>query len=229
MWCRRVTIRWVAGLWLACVFSVAPAGATEIVVNALMKGSAFLSVNGQQKLVKEGESFQGIKLLEADAREARILVNGEERRVGVSQRISATYTAPEKRQVMIPTNENRQYITTAQLNGRSTRVLVDTGANVIAMNSRVADSLGLDYRQERRHPVNTASGKVGSRPWSVASRSVLASAVSARAITRTPPALTSTQSPSFAPGASTPTPLTGSTACPAWTHPMKCARASLTS
>lgn len=132
----------------------------DVEVLGLFKNAAYLKVNGKEKLVKAGSSFEGVQLLQADARQARIIFNGQEQTVTVSTRISASYQQPSQRQVTIRKNANHQYITTAMINGRSTEVLVDTGANVVALNSVTADALGLNYRDGKPHAVSTASGQV---------------------------------------------------------------------
>jgi aspartyl protease family protein len=132
----------------------------DIEVLGLFKNAAYLKVNGREQLVKTGSSFEGVQLLEANSKQARILYNGLEQIVTVSTRISAEYQVPSVRQVTIRKNSNSQYITTALINGRSTEVLVDTGANVVALNSVTADALGLKYRDGVPHAVTTAAGHV---------------------------------------------------------------------
>ena len=51
-----------------------------------------------------------------------------------------------------------QYITGALINGRNVQVMVDTGANVVALNTRQAAALGLDYEAGMPSTLETASG-----------------------------------------------------------------------
>ena len=69
----------------------------------------------------------------------------------------------------IAKNLKMQYITAALINGRSAQVLVDTGANVVAINALQATALGLDYRQGRPATVITASGEVAAYAVNLAS------------------------------------------------------------
>ena len=133
-------------------------------VLGLFKNAAYLKVNGQERLVKTGTSFQGVQLLEADSKKARIRYNGREQILTVSEHISTVYQEPTRRTVSILTNRNRQYVTMASINGRPTEVLVDTGANVMAMNSATAAALGLEYRNGIPQSVRTASGQVMAYP-----------------------------------------------------------------
>ena len=63
-----------------------------------------------------------------------------------------------------------QYQTSATINGRTVQVLVDTGANVVALNSGHARSLGVDYTAGAPGQVETASGSINA--WIVTLRSI---------------------------------------------------------
>jgi len=156
--------RTIAILFFFVGFLAGPAAMADVEVLGLFKGAAYLKVNGQQQLVKVGASFQGVQLLEADAKKARILYKGREQTVTMSQHISSVYQEAERRSVSIRPNRNRQYLTMATINGRPIEVLVDTGANVVAMNSATAAALGLQYRNGRPQVVSTASGQVMAYP-----------------------------------------------------------------
>jgi aspartyl protease family protein len=146
---------------LLVVFTLlsAPAiSAADMVVQGLFKGAVLLKSGTEQKLVKVGQSWQGITVIEADAKAAVVEINGERQTVTVSRHIASSYTqAPEKR-VRLRKNENLQYITNAQINGRATQVLVDTGANIVALSSNTARQLGIDYSKGTPTQVQTASG-----------------------------------------------------------------------
>jgi aspartyl protease family protein len=145
---------------LLTLLLLSPLAQADVVVKGLFKGAALLEVDGKQKLLKPGEQFHGITLLEANSQRAIAEINGEPQTLLISTYITTHYVEPVATTVRIPKNQQRQYITTALINGRSTPVLVDTGANVVALNSSTARSLGLDYKKGRPHQVQTASGIV---------------------------------------------------------------------
>ena len=94
--------------------------------------------------------------------------NGRVRRGTLAPGRSGTggFVAPARREVAIARSERHQYAVPATVNGRQTRMLVDTGASVIAMNSREARRLGIDYRLHgTTSSVQTAAGVVPA--WSV--------------------------------------------------------------
>ena len=144
--------------------------ATDVEVQALFTDAAMLKIQGQSKMLRVGQSFGGVTLLQATSRAALIELDGERRQVTVSQRISGNYKAPTERQVSIPRDAMLQYRSQAEINGRRVEVMVDTGANVVAMNSAQAQSVGIDYKAGVPSTVQTAAGVVNA--WMVTLDSV---------------------------------------------------------
>ncbi|MEH6589909.1 MAG: TIGR02281 family clan AA aspartic protease [Halioglobus sp.] len=155
---------------LLLLLSTAPVGATEVEVQALFTNAAMLKIDGQSKLLKSGQSYGGVTLLEASSREAWVEIGGERRQVLVSQRITGDYEALAQRQLSIPRNSQMQYKTRASFNGLGVEVLVDTGANIVAMNSAQAKSLGIDFRAGESVQLQTASGM--TQAWMVTLESI---------------------------------------------------------
>ena len=158
----------VAGLLL--VSPVALAAAPSIEVEALFTNAAVLRIDGESKMLKVGQTFRGVTLVTAVSSKATIEVDGQTRELGVSRRIGTRYENNEPRVVTIPRDARMQYQTTAVVNGRSVAVLVDTGANVVALNSAQARALGLDYSTGTPARVETASGMASA--WQVTLESV---------------------------------------------------------
>jgi len=143
----------------------------DIQVNGLFKGSAIFTIDGRQQLLKVGKaSVEGVLLLEANTKQAVVQVDGERRVMTLSRHISSEYSRSTKKELAIPRNRYDQYISKALVNGVSTEVLVDTGANTVAMSSLQARALKLDYLRGRPSVVRTASGE--SRAYSVLLHSV---------------------------------------------------------
>ena len=137
----------------------------DIDVLALFKGAALLEVDGEQKLLKVGQVWKNVALLEANSRAAIADIDGKRQTLTVSTHISSSYTVPETRRVLVRKNGQHQYITTAEINGRRTEVLVDTGANIVAINANDALAMGIDYERGMPSRVSTAAGMVNA--WSV--------------------------------------------------------------
>lgn len=142
-----------------------PAAAVERVqVVALFKDKAMVEIDGARRLLAPGEpSPEGVVLVRADSRGAVLEVDGERDFYRLGTRISSRYQAPERAATTVslwPDNAG-MYTVTGSINGFPVRFLVDTGASSVAMSSRQARRLGIDYEVGgRRTRAATASGEV---------------------------------------------------------------------
>ena len=131
---------------------------TRVQVEALSTNSAVLNIDGQRKMLRAGQSFAEVTLVAADAKFATLRINGEEKKMGLSQHIGTSYAQPKEMKVTIARDDRNQYMTNALINGRSSLVLIDTGANIVAMSAGNAQALGIDYFGGEPSRVETASG-----------------------------------------------------------------------
>jgi len=135
-----------------------------------MPNAAVLLINGERKLLKEGQSHNGVTLISAYSNTATIEVNGSQMVLGLSRKVGTNYQPPAAQSVTIQRDSRLQYQTTATINGRQVRVLVDTGANVVAINQAEAARLGINLEKATPARVETASGL--ARAWSVNLKSI---------------------------------------------------------
>ena len=156
----------------ALLIATSPAwsASAAIEVEALFTDAAVLKIDGERKMLKAGQSYRGITLVAAHSSTATLDVDGQTLELGLSRRVGARYETPEAQVVSIPRDGLMQYQTNASINGRSVQVLVDTGANVVALNSAHALALGVDYTAGAPARVETASGTASA--WVVTLRSV---------------------------------------------------------
>jgi aspartyl protease family protein len=167
--------RFTALLVLVCACAGLTRGAMaapRIEVEALFPEAAVVKVDGQRKMLRVGDAFQGVTLLAAGSASVTLEVNGQQQVHGLTRSVGSTYQAPQKQVVKIPRDARMQYQTTALINGRSMPVLVDTGANVLAMNSVHARALGVPAEEGQPSVVETASGRVNARIVNLRSVSV---------------------------------------------------------
>ena len=164
----RATLLIVALLW---PFAAMPAqAAPNVEVEALMTDTAVLKIDGERKMLKAGQTYKGVTLVSAYSRTATLEIDGQQVVMGISRRIGATYEEPEEKVVTIRRNERLQYHTNARINGRTMQVLVDTGANLVALSSEQAKALAIDYETGVQSRVETASGLASA--WVITLRSV---------------------------------------------------------
>jgi len=139
----------------------------HVTAAALFEGRAMLGIDGSRRLLRVGEtSPEGVKLVSATAREAVIEIDGRRQTLAPGRDTGGGFAAPERKRVAIQRGARHEYLVAGTVNGLQVQFLVDTGANVVAMNGAEARRLGVDYRLHGRPgAVQTASGVV--QAWSV--------------------------------------------------------------
>ncbi len=159
-------------LWAALLFCAQVAG-QEVRAIALFPQRAVLEIDGTQHLLRVGEvSPEGVRLLAADSRHARVALGDRELRLELSQHIAANFTAAEYAEVRIPRDDQGHYFVGGAINGRPVRFMVDTGATAVALNSIEAERLGLQWREGASGAISTAGGVVASRSLTLSKISV---------------------------------------------------------
>lgn len=135
----------------------------KIKVMALFSGKAMVEIDGRNRLLKVGEKNpDGVLLISADAREAVIEIAGRRETYQLGSSVGGHFAEPERREVIIPRDVSGAFFTVGSINGRTTDMLVDTGATVVAMSEPEARRLGIAYRLEgKKAGVSTASGETG--------------------------------------------------------------------
>lgn len=141
-------------------------GVEKLTVLALFEGKILLHVDGQRRLIAEGDtSPEGITLLEADSDRAVVKIDGREEVLelgmvtgfpGASEDVSPAWDGPEK--LTLWAEDDGFFYAPGSINGSAVRFLVDTGANTIALSRVLAERIGIDYRKGRQGVASTASG-----------------------------------------------------------------------
>lgn len=143
---------------IAAVLLSTNATATQINVAGLFKDRAMVMVNGgKPRVLAVGESEQGVKLLAADAQSATFEVDGKRRVLSMGQTYAGS-GGSARPVVSLNADGRGHFFTTGTINGRSIDFMVDTGASSVAIGSREAERLGIDYRSGQRGWVSTANG-----------------------------------------------------------------------
>jgi aspartyl protease family protein len=148
----------MAAICLLITVTPLRADSRSLEVEALFENAAVLMINGQRKMLRVGQSFDGVTVVVADPASATVEFDGRTEEVGLSKRITSNFQVLQERRHTIARDANRQYLTNAIINGRRVQVLVDTGANVVALSAAQANSLGIDFNAGEPSRVETASG-----------------------------------------------------------------------
>ncbi len=135
--------------------------AADISVVGVFPGrGAVLVVDGSApQSVRIGQKLAGVTLVSVDKAGAVIEDGGRRRTIGLGQHLtgaqSATGRAP---QAVLAADGRGHFITESTVNGASMRLLVDTGATVVAIPGSEARRLGIDFVKGQRSFVQTANG-----------------------------------------------------------------------
>lgn len=151
-----------AALLAACPLA---ALAVDIDVVGLFAGKAVVRIdNGVPRTLSVGQiTPEGVRLLRADSAEAEFEVAGKRQAMGLGRGRFGGGNATENPSVTLYADGRGHFVSDGAINGVSVRYLVDTGATSVAMNSRDAARIGLDYRNGQKLVVSTANGVVEVR------------------------------------------------------------------
>jgi aspartyl protease family protein len=138
---------------------------TDINVVGLFTDKAVVVINqGRPQTLSAGQaSREGVKLISASSASAIFEIEGKRKELAMGQAVtvagSATASAGAS-QVTLYADPSGHFFTDGQVNGRTLRMLVDTGATALSMNSGDANYAGIDYKKGERVPMQTANGNV---------------------------------------------------------------------
>ncbi|MES2919502.1 MAG: TIGR02281 family clan AA aspartic protease [Pseudomonadota bacterium] len=149
----------------------APAGTPHVSVIGLIGDRAILRIDGEQVILRKGESRAGVSLLGIEAGEALLRVGARERRLGLGMDTGGMAPRGERPSVEVVLDGQGQFITSGMINGRVVQLLVDTGANSVSMTADDARRLGIDYRVDGEPARSFTAGGV-VRAWVVRLKSV---------------------------------------------------------
>ncbi len=151
-------------LLLALCWAIAVQAAPGVSLNGSMgPQTALLVINGQVKPVRVGDRVDGVKLIALGAGNAEIDVDGQRYQLAMG----ATPVALGRgsggsgaSRVVLFASTGGHFVTDGSVNGQPMRFMVDTGATLVSLGESDARRLGIDFRNGRRLPFNTANGVV---------------------------------------------------------------------
>ena len=144
----------------------------KIEVQALFSNKAVLLIDGKRHILTVNEtSPEGVRVVSANSKGTVLEVNGQQKQYKLGSTVSTVYAKPSLYRETIYKNDGGMYMTVGNINGRTVKFLVDTGASAISMNTSQAKQLGVRYKREGKSAsVSTASGYANA--WRVKLKSV---------------------------------------------------------
>ena len=155
----------------------------EVKVIALFTDKALLQVDGEQKIVRKGETFAGVLLQSANGRGAVVVIDGETIKLDLNQRIAGNFKKRVRTRLKIAPDSRGMYYVQGTINNLRTSFLVDTGATYVTMSGRKAKALNIDYRKGVRGHAQTAAAVVPV--WQIRLATVSIGTIKLRNVTAT--------------------------------------------
>jgi aspartyl protease family protein len=133
----------------------------DVSVMGVMSNRALLSVDGAPpRMYAVGAALpDGSRLVAVTGNDATIEQDGRRYTASLGQP-SARVAAPGAgRKLTLAPDGLGHYSLTGEINGAQARMMIDTGASLVALPAAAAERMGIDYRKGRRVYVNTANGQ----------------------------------------------------------------------
>ena len=137
------------------------ATAAEVSVVGVMGKRVLLVIDGgKPHWLAVGETSGDVKLVAINGDTATVETDGKRETVtmGESSQLASGGLAAGDQQVTLMADQGGHFFATGTINGIGVRLLVDTGASFISMNSSDAKRLGIDYLSGQRTAISTANG-----------------------------------------------------------------------
>ncbi len=155
-----------------------------VALSGILGAKALLVIDGSApKLVAQGESHRGVRLLSTLADTAVLDIGGQRQtlRVGgapVSVGVAAANAGGAR--IVMSADSGGHFVGQGTINSRAVQFLVDTGATSIGIGVADAERIGLDYK--KGDPVQLATANGVARGWRIRLSSVRLNDVEVREI-----------------------------------------------
>jgi aspartyl protease family protein len=163
-------LKWLTVVACMSAGFLSPLAWAEDQIQLVMTGTnrAIVLFNGERLVLSPGDSSHSrIALIEATSGRAVLSVDGERIELDPDSVAAPVLADPESAVtddggdagvITLWADSSGFFFARGEVNRRSTRFLVDTGADTITFSSAQADRLGIDYKTARDGYASTASG-----------------------------------------------------------------------
>ena len=153
----------IAMLGLCMGTGAAFAAGTDVTLVGVFPNKAVLVIGkGAPRTVAAGQTVDGVTLVSVGADSVTIQADGTKRMLHIGQVYAAGGAG---NRVVLAADRGGHFFTDARVNGGLVRMMVDTGASVVALPARDADRIGLNYLKGSRVAIATANGT--TEAWKV--------------------------------------------------------------
>jgi aspartyl protease family protein len=149
---------------VCCLGPVGSAMAQTVGLSGMLGGRALIIVDGSApKTVAVGEAFKGVKIVSTQGDQAVVEIAGKQHTLRVGDAPASVGNGgggSESNRIVLTAGSGGHFFTMGQINGRSARMVVDTGATAVSMSLSDAQRLGIDYRSGQMVQMSTANGVI---------------------------------------------------------------------
>ncbi len=135
-----------------------------------MGDKALVSVNGgAPRVLKVGESHQGVRLLAVGPQGVEILLEGRRHVLDLGQGVypqtaALRGAAPDQgERVMLTADGRGHFLADGTVNGLPARFMVDTGASLVTLPASIARRAGVELANASPVTITTANGRAQAR------------------------------------------------------------------
>ncbi|MDH5393904.1 MAG: TIGR02281 family clan AA aspartic protease [Gammaproteobacteria bacterium] len=144
---------------LALFFSFPVMAVDSVQVVGLFPGKVVLVIDGQQFIIKQGETAGGVRFIRPMANDVILEINGQRSNYKMGMAVSLDFKKSSVKTKTLYADKRGMFQTTGSINGYPIRFLVDTGATTVAMSAVQAKKLNINYRLNGKvTSTQTASG-----------------------------------------------------------------------
>jgi len=133
----------------------------DVSVMGVMSNRALLSVDGAPpRMYAVGAALpDGSRLVAVNGNDAVIEQGGRRYTASLGQPAARVASPGAGKKLILAPDGLGHYLLTGEINGAQARMMIDTGASLVALPAADAERMGIEYRKGRRVFVNTANGQ----------------------------------------------------------------------
>lgn len=150
---------------MACMLLCAAgeAGAVKVTLLGLFPGKAVIVVNdGPLRTVAAGQKQpENITLISTETNSALFDIEGKRTTLEIGEQLipPSSDASGSAKSVTLSADSKGHFLALGQVNGRSVRFLVDTGATSVSLPAAIAQNAGIDFHKGKPVAMMTANGR----------------------------------------------------------------------
>lgn len=161
---RSSVLHKVLALLLAGTAGLAAAQATaqQVTLSGVSGQKALLVIDGSPpRFVDIGQTLQGVKLLSLNGDVAVVDIGGQKQTLqvgGAPVSVGKAKVDGGGQRIVLTADPSGHFFPDGQINGKTVKFMVDTGATTVALSAAEAKRINIDFEKGKRVQMSTANG-----------------------------------------------------------------------